>query len=202
MIHYIRGELATKLGDRVVVETGGIGYEIFVPANASVYGKSEGEQVRLYTAMMVKEDDVSLYGFPDRESLSAFHKLLAVNGVGAKAAMAVLSAMTLSEFTRAVVFGDAPVLTRANGVGKKSAERIILELKDKMSLREEAGEGGDPLSRSSGFGAFAPGDARAEALEALVSLGYSRSEAASALAGVAGEGLEAEAYIKQALKRI
>jgi Holliday junction DNA helicase RuvA len=201
MIYSIRGALTAKLDGRAVIETGGVGYEISVPDNCAVYRCKEGEEVMLYTAMIVKEDDVSLVGFSDRESLSLFRKLLTVGGVGAKAAMSVLSAMPLPEITKAIVFGDAAMLTRANGIGKKSAERIILELKDKLALYATPdAAAGAQLSRD--LDALAPEDPRAQAVEALIGLGYSRAEAFSAVAGVTEDGLGAEAYIKQALKRV
>jgi Holliday junction DNA helicase RuvA len=201
MIDRIRGALLLKSDGRVVIEAGGIGYEISVPDNCEVYGRREGEEVIVYTAMIVKEDDISLCGFSDRASLSLFRKLLTVGGVGAKAALSLLSAMPLPELKKAIVFGDAAKLTRANGIGKKSAERIILELKDKPELYAEAGDAaGARLSREAG--AAAADDPRAEAAEALVELGYSRAEAFSAVAGVPDEGLGVAEYIKQALKRV
>jgi Holliday junction DNA helicase RuvA len=196
MIHYVKGELAFKMDGRVVIEAGGIGYEISVPDNSPVYLKQEGETALIYTVMMVRDDGVSLYGFPDGESLELFQKLLTVSGVGAKAAMALLSAMSATELGRAIVFGDTAMLTRANGVGKKSAERIILELKDKVSAFS------DPLSLRT-FPNRAPGEiSRAEAIEALAGLGYSKAEAASAVASVETNGLSVEDYVKQALKKI
>jgi Holliday junction DNA helicase RuvA len=200
MIYSIRGKLLAKLDGRAVIDAGGIGYEISVPDNCDVYLSREGEEVMVYTAMIVKEDDVSLCGFSDRESLSLFRKLLTVGGVGAKAAMSVLSAMPLSELKKAIVFGDAGMLTRANGIGKKSAERIILELKDKLELIAEPGAlAGARLSREMGAQEESP---RAQAAEALIGLGYSRAEAFSAVAGVKDDGLGVEEYVKQALKRI
>jgi Holliday junction DNA helicase RuvA len=201
MIYSIGGELIAKLEGRVVIEAGGIGYEISVPDNCDVYGRKEGDRVMVYTAMIVKEDDVSLCGFSDKASLSLFRKLLTVGGVGAKAAMSVLSAMSLSELTKAIVFGDAAMLTRANGIGKKSAERIILELKDKLEIHAEPDAAlGARLSREAG--ASGSDDPRAQAAEALVGLGYSRAEAFSAVAGVPDEGLGVEEYIKRALRRV
>jgi Holliday junction DNA helicase RuvA len=154
--------------------------------------------------MIVKEDDVSLYGFSERTSLSLFRKLLTVGGVGAKAAMSLLSAMPPAELIKAIVFGDAAMLTRANGIGKKSAERVILELKDKLEMYAEPGTvAGARLSGEAGaVGASAAESPRAQAAEALVGLGYSRAEAFSAIAGVADDGLSVEAYIKTALKRM
>jgi Holliday junction DNA helicase RuvA len=201
MIYRIRGALLSKLDGRVVIETGGIGYEISVPDNCEVYGRREEEEVTLYTAMIVKEDDVSLYGFSDRASLSLFRKLLTVGGVGAKAALSLLSAMPLPDLKKAIVFGDTAMLTRANGIGKKSAERIILELKDKLELYADAGvAAGARLSREAETAVA--DDPRAEAAEALIGLGYSRAEAFSAVAGVPDEGLGVAEYIKQALKRV
>jgi Holliday junction DNA helicase RuvA len=200
MIYSVRGKLLAKFDGRVVIEAGGIGYEIAVPDNCDVYLRGEGDEAMVYTAMIVKEDDVSLCGFSDRESLSLFRKLLTVGGVGAKAAMSVLSALPLAELKKAIVFGDAAMLTRANGVGKKSAERIILELKDKLEFSAESGAmAGARLSREADA---RDEDPRAQAAEALIGLGYSRAEAFSAVAGVTDEGLGVEAYIKQALKRV
>ncbi|MDR2131985.1 MAG: Holliday junction branch migration protein RuvA [Clostridiales Family XIII bacterium] len=200
MIYCVSGNLLAKLDGRVVIETGGIGYEISVPDNCDVYRRKEGETVMVYTAMLVKEDDVSLCGFSDRESLSLFRKLLTVGGVGAKAAMSVLSVLPPSELKKAIVFGDAAMLTRANGIGKKSAERIILELKDKLELSADSGAmAGARLSLEAGAQTEDP---RAQAAEALVGLGYSRAEAFSAVAGVSDDGLGVEEYIKRALKRI
>jgi Holliday junction DNA helicase RuvA len=201
VIYRIRGELLAKLDGRVVIEAGGIGYEISVPDNCEAYGCKEGEEVMVYTAMIVKEDDVSLCGFSDRTSLFLFRKLLTVGGVGAKAAMSVLSVLPPDELKKAIVFGDTAMLTRANGVGKKSAERIILELKDKLDLYADASvAAGARLSQEAG--AQTADDPRAQAAEALVGLGYSRAEAFSAVAGVSAEGLGVEEYIKQALKRV
>ena len=122
-----------KMASEIVVEAGGLGYEITVPANSSVYLAHEGEPVTVYTAMMVREDDVSLYGFGDKNELDTFRKLITVSGVGAKAAIAILSAMPLHEVHQAIILEDAKSLTRANGIGKKTAERIVLELKDKVA---------------------------------------------------------------------
>jgi Holliday junction DNA helicase RuvA len=187
MIHHIRGILTEKTDGRIVVETGGIGYDVSVPDGCGFFSKNVGAEVFVYTAMLVKEDDVSLCGFPDRESLAMFRRLLTVSGVGAKAAMSVLSAVPYSELARAIVFGDADMLTRANGVGKKSAQRIILELKDKVTI-----PGGDEsLKIANSFADSASGtasggtSAESEAIEALIGLGYSRSEAVSAVASVA-----------------
>ena len=196
MFHFIRGTMAFKFDGGIVVEAGGIGYEIRVQDNAPAYLAKEGDAMMLYTAMIVREDDVSIYGFSEKESLALFRKLMTVNGVGAKAALAVLSAMPLAELKKAILFGDAQSLTRANGIGKKTAERIILELKDKIGQAEEA----DGALQSAGH--ILAVDAKAEAVNALIALGYTRGEALSAMASVEEADLTPEAYIKRALKQL
>lgn len=193
MIHYIKGTLAIKLDTGIVVEAGGIGYDISVPGNSSLYLRGEGDEVICYTAMIVREDDVSLYGFADRESLELFRLLITVSGVGAKAAMAVLSALTSSQLRQAIAFEDDKVIATANGVGKKTAQRIVLELKDKVSADDVSVPEQQTVSAVSD-------DARTEAVNGLVALGYSRAEAFNALAGA--EAATVEEYIKKALKNL
>lgn len=198
MIGFIRGELAEKGDGYIIVDVNGIGYMIFVPANSRAYLSEEGMEVMVYTAMMVKEDDVSLYGFMRKGELDAFRKLITVNGVGAKAALSILSSFTLEQLQQAIVFEDAKTITKANGIGKKTAERIVLELKDKFGAGAEAA-GAEAAAEA---GEAIPADGRSEAVSALIALGYSRSEAAGALAGVAETDLTAEEYIKRALKNL
>lgn len=200
MLHYIKGILTMRIEGGVVVEAGGLGYEVFVPDNSAVYLAQEGESVTLYLYMAVREDDVSLYGFSEREGLTLFKQLITVSGVGAKAAMAILSVAPVSEMKKAIAFEDVDFLTRASGVGKKTAQRIVLELKDKVGSIAGGSAG---VSVSSDIGALG-GEAgnRAEAINALISLGYSRTEAANAVSAVADEDLTSEEYIKQALKKL
>jgi Holliday junction DNA helicase RuvA len=193
MFHYIKGVAAMRFEGGIVIETGGIGYEIFVPDNSPVYLAESGQTVMVYTVMAVREDDVSLYGFHDKETLELFKKLITVNGVGAKAAMSILSIMPAGEIKKAIVFEDAAALTKANGIGKKIAQRITLELKDKMGAVGGLTEAAEKTVSDSG---------KAEAINALISLGYSRSEAITALADVSEEHLSVEEYIKRALKGI
>jgi Holliday junction DNA helicase RuvA len=196
MFHYIKGQITAKFDGGVVIEASGIGYEIYVPDNSSAYLAKDGDLLMLYTAMIVREDDVSVYGFSDKESLSLFRKLMTVSGVGAKAALAVLSCMPLSELKKAIVFEDAKSLTMANGIGKKTAERIILELKDKLG-------GIGNISEALGSAdAIMATDEKAEAVNALLALGYTKGEALSAMVAVKESGLSAEEYVKQALKQL
>ena len=200
MLHYIKGILTMRIEGGVDVEAGGLGYEVFVPDNSAVYLAQEGESVTLYLYMAVREDDVSLYGFSEREGLTLFKQLITVSGVGAKAAMAILSVAPVSEMKKAIAFEDVDFLTRASGVGKKTAQRIVLELRDKVGSIAGGSAG---VSVSADIGAFG-GEAgnRAEAINALFSLGYSRTEAANAVSAVADEDLTSEEYIQQALKKL
>ena len=198
MIHYIKGTMTMKFNGGVVVETGGIGYEVFVPENSAAYLKNDGDDIMFYTVMQVREDDVSLYGFTEREAMDIFNKLITVSGVGAKAAMAILSAMPLHEVKQAIIFEDAASLTRANGIGKKTAQRVVLELKDKIGSAEDIA----PAAPGTGGSVPAANDEKTEAINALVALGYSKNEAVNALARVNGTDLTTEDYIKEALKTL
>lgn len=198
MIGFLRGILAEKGDGYIIVDVNGVGYYVNVPSNTSAYLRSEGEEVTVYTTMIVREDDVSLYGFTGRGELDAFRKLISVSGIGAKAGISILSSFTLEQLRQAIAFEDAKSLQKANGIGKKSAERIVLELKDKFSLDGAADPGAVPEAAE--MPAAASG--RAEAVSALIALGYSRGEAMSALASVAENDLTAEEYIKRALKNL
>ncbi len=192
MISYVKGILADKLETSVIIETGGIGYEIIVPANSPVYMAGEGEEVICHTYMAVREDDVSLYGFADRQTLKMFKMLLTVNGIGAKAAVSILSTLDTIRLMQAISLEDDKAISQAPGVGKKTAQRIVLELKDKVGTPDAADvrTGDAPVSL----------DVKNEAVAALVSLGYARSEAIAALTGI--EADSTEEYIKKALKKL
>ncbi len=195
MIHYINGELAIKGDGYIVVETGGIGYTVYVPLNSRFYLKEIGENIRVFTAMTVREDDISLYGFEDHKTLEIFNKLITVNGIGAKAAMAIFSALTVEEIKKAIVFEDATILTRANGIGKKTAQRIILDLKDKFEDLNISSDANHDDIRTVNINI----STKNEAMNALMELGYTRAEAQSAVDNVADDNLTVEDYIKKAL---
>jgi len=190
----------------IVVETpSGIGFEINVPAGSPLYKYGEGEEVKVFTAMIVKEDDVSLYGFHNRESLDFFRMLITVSGIGAKGAMAIMGSMSVDELRRAIMFEDVKEISKANGVGKKTAERLILELKDKVGKLDIDGVSAADMTGitvSGGTGAEDSGDSRTEAIQALVALGYSKAEAFGAVAKVPEDNLTSEEYIKKALKSL
>lgn len=200
MIGFIRGILAEKGNGYIIVDVNGVGYEIFVPANSGAYLSGEGSEVMVYTAMMVREDDISLYGFTRKGELEAFKKLITVSGVGAKAAISILSSFSLEQLSQAIVFEDSKTLTKAGGIGKKTAERIVLELKDKFGA--EAENSGMQAADGAISGEGAASDGRSEAVSALMALGYTRGEATGALASVKESDLTAEEYIKLALKNL
>ncbi len=200
MIGYLIGIITMKTDTGILVETGGIGYEIMVPGNSRLFLEKDGAEVKVYTAMIVREDDISLYGFSEMGSLQLFKKLITVSGVGAKAALAILSALSVEEIRRAIVFEDPTMLTRAQGIGKKTAQRIVLDLKDKLGQLEPLTE--DEKGFGLDFTDTEMNNPRTEAIAGLTALGYSRGEATSALAAIADNDLSAEAYIKQALKKL
>ena len=207
MIAYIRGNMLEKLETSVVIDTGGVGYEVFIPSNSSVFLRAKGDEVVLYTAQIFKEDDVSLYGFEDRGALRLFKLLITVSGVGAKAAMAIISCLSTDEAVRAIAFSDVAMLTRAQGIGKKSAERIVLELKDKVTDALSGIAAGAGVLPGSGGGdttkqgtADSVADIITESVNVLMSLGITRSEASQAVMNVSEEYATVEDCVRFALK--
>ena len=198
MIRFLRGEYLYYESGAIVLETpGGIGFRIFVSDTSSLLTKREGEEIAVYTYMQVKEDGMALYGFADTEALALFEQLITVKGVGPKAGLAIMSTGTPNQIKGIIAAGDAASIAMAPGIGKKTAERVILELKDKVSALPF--EGADI---SGGFApAAAPGSGeRGEAVVALTTLGYSKREAEAAVASVKDEDLSAEEYVKKSLK--
>ena len=193
MIHYIKGVVTETMPGMVVVENNGIGWQVYVPDSSAAYLSKENEVITLYTAMIVREDDISLYGFTDTESLTMFNMLMTVSGIGAKGAMAVLSSLNVRELKRAIAFEDVAAVTKAQGIGKKTAQRLVLELKDKVGLPDEVPSGTKEVT-------LVKGSAKEEAVMGLMALGYSKTEAMSALVGITDENLSAGDYIKLALR--
>ncbi|NCB43725.1 MAG: Holliday junction branch migration protein RuvA [Clostridia bacterium] len=198
MIQYIKGIYGGRFPGGVILEANGIGYMIHVPENSSINLAEEGQPVKAYTRMIFREDDVSLYGFSHVEELRFFDQLITVNGVGAKAALSILSILPPREIQKAILFQDVGLLTRANGIGKKTAERIVLELKDKIDKGVASEIGGLAVE----FSLSTESNPRNEAITALLALGYSRSEAIHGLSAVTEEDLSTEEYIKKALSRL
>lgn len=196
MFYYLSGTAAHTAPNLVVVDVGGAGYACYSSLQTISRVKT-GEAIKLYTHVNVREDAFDIYGFHDTQELNCFRLLLGISGVGPKAALSILSVTTPERLSLAVISGDDKVLTAASGIGKKLAQRIILELKDKMGKEMSAGlPGGSPMA------AVQFGGKLNEAAAALVVLGYSQSEAAAALNGLDPETLSLEDIIKQALKRM
>jgi len=202
MIAFIKGTIEEVTESAVVLACGGMGYEVLTSGTAiSRIAASAGQEVKLFTSLQVREDGVSLIGFPSREELEAFALLCSVSGVGTKAALSILTVLSPSELMLAVVADDVAALSKAPGVGKKIAQRLALELKDKFKT---AGRGSDisvaiPASVSA---ADVDGGVKQDAIDALVALGYGRSEALRAAMEVAAEGMNTEQILKLALKKL
>lgn len=200
MLAYIKGTVEEIGEDYVVVENQNIGYYIKTPGSVIMNIAGLHSQVTLHTYMYVREDELSLYGFLTKDALQMFRLLITVNGVGPKVANAILTALTEDELRMAVLSGDTKAITRANGIGTKGAQRIIMELKDKIRLEDMIDSGRD--ARGAGMGRF-DGDAAVEASMALVALGYSDTEALRAIRALGDiENMDAEAVIKLALKNL
>ena len=199
MISYIKGTLERRCDNDIIVEVGVIGYRIFVSPATLAKLPQTGEAVQIFTYFSVQEDGMSLYGFAAREEQEMFEKLLLVNGVGPKGALGFLSVLNPSEIVMAILSDDVKTLSKAPGVGRKTAQRVILDLKDKFKTEDAVSslEGAAGIAESVGGG-----DAKFEAIDAMTALGYSRSEAAQAVNAVAAEGMTTEDILKAALKRM
>ncbi len=199
MFYYLKGKLVYTDPTTAVIDCGGVGYKLSVSQNTLAKLSRLGEEVTLYTHMSVKEDAVELLGFYTTEELAAFKLLITVSGIGPKGAMSVLSVMTPEKFALAVSMGDTKAISKAPGVGGKTAARIVLELKDKIAktLPTGAPEPDDDLD----FADVSPKNNTEEAITALMVLGYTRAEAQAALKGV-GADLSLEEMITAALRKM
>ena len=198
MFDYVSGILDYKGPDHCVVDVGGVGFKLNITPSASSRIGMKGEKVKLYTFLSVKEDELSLYGFESREELSAFTMLLGVSGVGPKVAMQVLNTLSPSDFSLAVATGDYKAISRSKGVGPKLAQRIVLELKDKVSADLKGVEKADDVQAA----AVVPGYAGADAVAALMVLGYTSKEASDAVRKVYKDGMKLEEIVRQALRQV
>ena len=209
MFYYIKGALTHLESGIAVIDVGGLGYKLTIsgttydsmPPNRSV---NTPPTVLLYTYMAVREDGIELFGFATETELSSFKLLISVSGVGPKVAMSILSLLSPEKFALAVCTEDKKTIAKANGIGPKTAARIVLELKDKL-MKEHAGEDLSSLSDSSIPASTLQSNARgklSEATDALIVLGYSKAEAQSALKDIATDSMELEEIIRAALKKL
>lgn len=199
MISYIKGILEDMLPGMVVVDNHGIGYQMMVPMRGESFPKI-GQEIKIYTHMHVREDDVSLFGFLSKEEKEAFELLIGVNGIGPKVGLSVLSTLSVYELKMAVISEDVKTISKTPGLGPKGAKKLILELKDKLSFEEleEDGVGAEIFDTSADSS-----DSVMITIEGLVSLGYSKSEAAIAVNKVEdAKDLTPEELLKKALKNI
>lgn len=197
MFYYVKGIVAHTAPGLAVIDCGGVGYACRTTA-ATLSALKRGEQAKLYTYLYVREDIFELYGFASENELSCFQLLLGVSGVGPKAALSILSAATPEKLSTSIITGDERILTAAQGIGKKLAQRIILELKDKLAKGQIAsGEqyGGTGVT-------VIPQNKATEAAAALAVLGYGQTEISAALKNVDMESLPLEEIVRQALRKM
>ena len=200
MIAFVHGTAVDMTENSVIVETGGIGYEIYM-TGTDLSNIHMGEEVKIHTYFNVREDAMQLYGFRSKDDLQMFKLLLGVNGVGPKAAVGVLAGITADELRFAILSDDVKTLSKAPGIGKKTAQKLILELKDKMKLEDafELKMAHEQEKAAAGLGEIS--DGRQEAVEALVALGYSSTDALRAVRKVTDVSPDdVEGLLKAALK--
>lgn len=198
MYAYIKGKLEEKSSNYVVVEANDIGYKIFMSVAAITNLPENGEKVKIYTHYHVREDDISLYGFLSNEELKMFELLLGVSGVGAKSAISILSNITPSSFALAVISDDVAKLKSLPGIGLKSAQRIILELKDKLKSEQAVDSG----KENTGVKEITSTQASLEATDALMILGYNKKEIEKVLSKLDKENMSTEDIIRKALSML
>ena len=197
MFNYISGSLAHTGRDFVVVDNHGIGWQISVPSTVINRLQGAAGEVKLFTYLAVREDDMQLYGFVDSDELALFKLLLSVSGIGPKAALGVLSTLSATEFHLAVIHENVKALTRVPGVGPKSAKRLIIELKEKVSAL------GLPNTKTAAFTPSGDSDALQDTLEALLSLGYSGTEVQAVLLSITDrETMTAQDLLRTALTKL
>lgn len=199
MIAFVKGRIDEITEENVVVDIGGIGCNVKISSETAALLPGINEEVKLYTYTCVREDLFHLYGFLTRDDLEIFKKLITVNGIGPKGGLAILSVMSADDLRFAIIAGDAAAIAKAPGIGKKTAERVILDLKDKVSIEDTfvSREIADQTEKS------VDKQAKNEAVEALTALGYSASDAMRAVNMVSiEEGMSVESILKLALKNM
>lgn len=204
MIGYLRGEIAHISPELLILDVGGVGYNVRINQQFASKLPGIGNEIKVYTYTYVKEDAFLLYGFQSSDELTLFKQLIGVNGIGPKGALAILSVMSVNDLRFAIYTGDAKAIAKAPGIGGKTAERVILDLKDKISIEDTLnylGDGteeveGDTISASNSMAKDA-----IDAIDALVALGYGRTDAVSAVNKVAKDEVSnTEDILKKALK--
>lgn len=199
MIRHLRGEYLNYDKGAIVIETSsGVGFRVMVPDNSPLLLKGEGDIVSTFTYLNVKEDNLTLFGFHDQDSLRLFEQLISISGVGPKAGISIMSLADVNTIKSYIVNGDVKSLSKANGIGKKTSERIILELREKIEVNDEVRGEVNLDYIISGRLVIA----KNEAIVALTTLGYSKNEATTYIEAIKDNDLTTEAYIKLALKNL
>ena len=201
MYAYIKGELAEKNIDHIVVEAGGIGYLIYVPAQSIDYLPDEGDQIKVYTYLYIREDAMVLYGFLTKDDLEIFKMLITVSGIGPKGGLGILSTLSADDLRFAILSGDSKTISKAPGIGAKTAQRVIIDLKDKMSLEEAFEKKLD--NNADGVQKTLNSSIKNDAVLALSALGYSSAESLKAVSKVdITDDMYVEDVLKLALKNM
>ena len=199
MISFLDGILEDVDPESAVVNVGGIGFTVFMGGSALDALPQIGQRVRIYTFFQVREDGMALYGFMNREALNLFKKVISVSGIGPKGGLSLLSCLTPEDLMFSIASGDAKTIAKAPGIGKRTAERLILELKDKVDPKEALAD----YQTAAGMPAMKETGPLPEALQALISLGYSQSEARNALKDIpADDSADVQDILQQAFKRL
>lgn len=200
MYAYIKGELAEINTDHIVIEAGGIGYQVFISLQTFDYLPSVGENLKIYTYLYLREDAMILYGFLTKDDLELFKLLISVSGIGPKGGLAILSTLEADDLRFAILSGDAKAISKAPGVGGKTAQRVILELKDKLSLEDAFEAKTEHVQKNA---AAVGGSVKNDAVMALTALGYSSTESLKAVSTVEiTEDMDVEEVLKAALKHL
>ena len=202
MIAYVKGTVEDIAEDNAVVDVGGIGYNVRISADTAARLPGIGERVKLYTYTSVREDAIQLFGFLSKNDLDIFKKCITVSGIGPKGGLAILSVLDADSLRFAILSGDVKAITKAPGIGARTAERLILELKGKIKVEDTAI--GMEIQGAQAAGAAAmDSPQKREAVEVLVSLGYGQAEAAKAVNAIEGiEAMDSGAVLKAALKKM
>ena len=199
MISYIRGELAAVEKEKVIVDVGGVGYGIYMPGQAFAVLPQPGSEVKIHTYLNVREDAMQLFGFLTRDDLEIFKLVIGVSGIGPKGGLSILSKLSPDDLRYAVLSGDVKAISAAPGIGKKTAEKLIIELKDKLDIEDVLNHA---IESDRAPDTDVSGGIQSEAVQALVALGYGSTESLRAVRQVELENASVEDVLKEALKKM
>lgn len=199
MISYIRGELAAVEKEKVIVDVGGVGYGIYMPGQALAVLPQPGSGVKIHTYLNVREDAMQLFGFLTRDDLEIFKLVIGVSGIGPKGGLSILSKLSPDDLRYAVLSGDVKAISAAPGIGKKTAEKLIIELKDKLDIEDVLNHA---IESDRAPDTDVSGGIQSEAVQALVALGYGSTESLRAVRQVELENASVEDVLKEALKKM